>query len=211
MTNRMIGVAAAVACALLPAARGQDDRKVVWRSYSSPSCDGDDYVEEYRMADTCSWHGIENDPSHHKLTCTETTVTEYQFPSPGCSESDKQHTFNLRECYPSMDKGTAIMFLMCETGGDHDGDHDGDLDGDEVTCGEVKEAYKENHCCGNPSKPFEMPHHRRLAAKRPAAAGPSPVVDDVRQALMSAHMSGGRKEAAQLAKKIKEALKPFRG
>jgi len=55
---------------------------------------------------------------------------------------------------------TLMFGCECVGGGGGGGEH--------PTCGEVKAAYKENQCCGNPAKHFHMPARRRLAS------GPAP-------------------------------------
>jgi len=72
----------------------------------------------------------------------------------------------------------------------------------DMTCGEVKEMYKHNECCGNPSKPFE--DHRRLQAFK--SNGHDALVAKVRQALSNAHATGGAAEAKKLAEKIRSLI-----
>eukprot|EP00406_Dinophysis_acuminata_P025144 CAMPEP_0179333070 /NCGR_PEP_ID=MMETSP0797-20121207/65091_1 /TAXON_ID=47934 /ORGANISM="Dinophysis acuminata, Strain DAEP01" /LENGTH=64 /DNA_ID=CAMNT_0021046021 /DNA_START=18 /DNA_END=208 /DNA_ORIENTATION=- len=64
------------------------------------------------------------------------------------------------------------MYLTCGAGGDSGGEHD-------MTCGDIRDLYREQRCCGNPSRPFAVPEHRRLAPARPAASG-ADAVDAVR-------------------------------
>jgi len=40
--------------------------------------------------------------------------------------------------------------------------------GEQLTCGDIKAAYKQSQCCGNPSKHFEEPVRRRRLAAGPA-------------------------------------------
>lgn len=65
--------------------------------------------------------------------------------------------------------------------------------GGELTCGKVKQMYKENQCCGNPAKEFEAMGGRRLTS-----------VDDsdIAAALQEQEKRYGKGAAAKLAKDL---------
>merc|ERR1739838_217108 len=74
-------------------------------------------------------------------------------------------------------------------------------------CGEIKELYRDNGCCGMPTKTFEFPA-RRLSAV-PAIAKPnepSRILRSIDLALKDAKIKGGATRARRLANLIGEAL-----
>jgi len=73
----------------------------------------------------------------------------------------------------------------------------------EVTCGDVKAAYKRSKCCGNPEFKFSMPD-RRL--KSTGNADGEDILRDVEDALQQAMSRGGKQAARRLAKSIGDVL-----
>jgi len=74
-------------------------------------------------------------------------------------------------------------------------------------CGEIKELYRDNGCCGMPTKTFEFPA-RRLSAV-PAIAKPnepSRILRSIDLALKDAKLKGGATRAHRLANLIGEVL-----
>mmetsp|Transcript_131259 Transcript_131259/g.238727 ORF Transcript_131259/g.238727 Transcript_131259/m.238727 type:complete len:226 (-) Transcript_131259:73-750(-) len=59
----------------------------------------------------------------------------------------------------------------------------------EYTCADMKKAYKDSGCCGNPSATFVMPTDRRLAAS-PEVEDTSALLTRVRDALKQAKAAG---------------------
>jgi len=79
-----------------------------------------------------------------------------------------------------------------------------------TTCGDIKEMYKNQSCCGNPSKPFVVPEERRLTTAS-YADDEARVMEVIRKVLFKAQMSGDAAKARQLANKIKEQMQPYMG
>merc|ERR1712113_919751 len=73
-----------------------------------------------------------------------------------------------------------------------------------ATCGEVKEAYKHNHCCGNPHKMMKM-DSRRLTSVVSTQGGMSDpsLVAEIKAALQRKKERSGEAAAMKLAQKIK--------
>jgi carboxylesterase type B len=82
--------------------------------------------------------------------------------------------------------------------------------GEAYECGEIKHLYKENGCCGMPTKIFELPS-RRLSAV-PAIAKPnepSRILRSMDLALQDAKLKGGATRARRLAKLMGEVLADY--
>jgi len=79
------------------------------------------------------------------------------------------------------------------------------------TCGDIKKAYRQNRCCGSPSKPFEYPM-RRLSATSDAdmydSSTPS-ILHSMDLALQDAKAQGGVAKANKLAKKMDSLLAKY--
>jgi hypothetical protein len=75
-------------------------------------------------------------------------------------------------------------------------------DDENPTCREVRQAYKESRCCGNPGATFKM-DGRRLSVQ---SDEPAAVLQLVRSALRTAEAQGGRAKAAKLSAKIRSVL-----
>jgi len=74
------------------------------------------------------------------------------------------------------------------------------------TCGEVRDQYKEQGCCGAPNKEFHAPGPmRRLQADDGAGAA----AERVRAALRRAKAKGGTTEARALARRIGRVLDSY--
>jgi len=71
-----------------------------------------------------------------------------------------------------------------------------------MTCGGIKELYKSNDCCGNPSKTFIMDSHRRLHAESDTAD----LLKQVVKALKDAKAAGGTHAAQGLARQLRAAM-----
>lgn len=83
-------------------------------------------------------------------------------------------------------------------------DHDDGKHDEHMTCGQVRDMYKMNECCGQPGKMFESDDKtRRLLSD---IAGEPRIEDAVRQAMKKAQGNGG---ASGLKSKIMDVLKPY--
>jgi len=74
----------------------------------------------------------------------------------------------------------------------------------EFTCGDIREMYKQNSCCGNPSKIFKASH--RLQSAAPQASERS-VVARVQNAVAMACRNATEVQALQ--KRMREVLAEF--
>jgi hypothetical protein len=79
-----------------------------------------------------------------------------------------------------------------------------------VACGEIKRAYKAQHCCGNPNNLFALPSSRRLSATADRDDRHS-LLDSIKRKLSDAHTKAGSAKAMQLASKIMRVLEPYLG
>merc|ERR1712203_511940 len=94
--------------------------------------------------------------------------------------------------------GTIVLHIGKD---DHD---DGKHDDEHMTCGQVRDMYKMNECCGMPEKMFKSDDKtRRLLSD---IAGEPRIEDAVRQAMKQAQGNGG---ASGLKSKIMDVLKPY--
>jgi len=75
----------------------------------------------------------------------------------------------------------------------------------EVTCGEIKKAYKASGCCGMPDALFKMDQDRRLTSISDA----QDLSVSVKNALEVVSKSRGRGSARQLAQRIQQVLSEF--
>jgi hypothetical protein len=73
----------------------------------------------------------------------------------------------------------------------------------DLTCGDIKNAYKSTGCCGNPTMSFHMPSSRRLVGSG------GDISATVRAALIHAHGIGGTAKAEMLAQKIRAIIKEY--
>jgi hypothetical protein len=76
---------------------------------------------------------------------------------------------------------------------------------DAVTCGEIKQAFKRNNCCGNPNAAFVMSSSRRL--KLNAADEQEDLLTDVKNVLASLRDSGDSAKEDWLKKEIRMMIK----
>eukprot|EP00931_Biecheleriopsis_adriatica_P065104 TRINITY_DN3972_c0_g2_i1.p1 TRINITY_DN3972_c0_g2~~TRINITY_DN3972_c0_g2_i1.p1 ORF type:complete len:230 (-),score=21.31 TRINITY_DN3972_c0_g2_i1:54-743(-) len=70
-----------------------------------------------------------------------------------------------------------------------------------VTCGDMKEMYRQAGCCGNPNKEFKVPDGRRMAS-----SDPENLLDALHTALDEAKLTRGPKAAADLAAQVKRLV-----
>jgi len=77
-----------------------------------------------------------------------------------------------------------------------------------LTCGEVKELYKRNQCCGMPDK--IMQEGRRLSASIDADnADDTEIINSIQMALQAAKKQGGATEVAKIASKLDGILRSY--
>merc|ERR1712060_319995 len=97
---------------------------------------------------------------------------------------------------PKEEMVTAVLHLGDMKDDKHDDEH--------MTCGQVREMYKMNECCGMPEKMFKSDDKtRRLLSD---IAGEPRIEDAIRQAMKQARANGG---ANGLKSKIMDVLKPY--
>jgi len=75
-----------------------------------------------------------------------------------------------------------------------------------MTCGDVREAYRSNECCGDSDKPFAFDHDRRMEA---VSGAPAPLLADLDKALKKAMSTGGqaRKKAMSTMVELRRTIR----
>jgi len=77
----------------------------------------------------------------------------------------------------------------------------------QVTCGEIKDAYKSQQCCGNPGKQFTFAEGRHLMAT--ANVDEQGLLADIENALENAKNKGGSKAVRRLAELIRREYQTY--
>jgi len=76
--------------------------------------------------------------------------------------------------------------------------------GEQITCGEIKHAYKNNQCCGQPEKPFIRHPNRRMEAVSDSLA--DPLLAKVDNAMKKARATGDQAKVDDLVAKVRRAI-----
>eukprot|EP00931_Biecheleriopsis_adriatica_P065103 TRINITY_DN3972_c0_g1_i2.p1 TRINITY_DN3972_c0_g1~~TRINITY_DN3972_c0_g1_i2.p1 ORF type:complete len:235 (-),score=33.96 TRINITY_DN3972_c0_g1_i2:39-743(-) len=71
-----------------------------------------------------------------------------------------------------------------------------------MTCGELKDMYKQAGCCGNPNKELKVPDSRRMAS-----SDPENLLEALRTALDEVKLTQGPKAAADLAAQVLRSVR----